>query len=101
MKRNLALLFFLVAPIGTVNAGGISTTPDILNSIDDSSQEFMLNDERSATRGEVFYASWNQSAATKAQQWCRNRGICFWQGNFAMTMAIDPKLDGSIIIKSY
>jgi hypothetical protein len=101
MKTNLALVFLLATSIGTANAGGISTTPDILNSIDDKSLEFMLNDERSATRGEVFYASSNQSATTKAQEWCRNRGICFWQGNFAITMAIDPKLDGSIIIKSY
>lgn len=101
MKRKLASLFFVVTSIGTAYAGGVSSTPNILNSIDEKSIEFLLTDERSATRGEFFHAGWFKSERTKAKEWCQGRGRC-WVISVAplIAKAIDVRRDG-ITTKSY
>jgi hypothetical protein len=101
MNKIPALFFFLVTSIGTAYAGGVSSTPNILNSIDEKSLDFLLTDERSATRGEAFHASLFKAATTKAREWCEGRGHCYVVGNLVAATAYDVRNDRSIIIKSY
>jgi hypothetical protein len=98
MKRKLASLFFIVTSKGTPYAEGVSSTPSILYFNDEKSIEFLLTDERSATRGEVFHISWGKTATSKAEEWCQGRGRCFCEEDALFARAYDPKCDGSIII---
>jgi hypothetical protein len=101
MKRILASLLLLVTSISTTYAGELSSMPNILNSIDDNAVAFLSTNERSDTRGEAFFSSWNKSALTKAYQWCRGRGVCWVNVRLVGALAVDPKSDGSVITKSY
>ncbi|MEJ2610497.1 MAG: hypothetical protein P8179_10500 [Candidatus Thiodiazotropha sp.] len=98
MKKILASLLLLVTSIGTTYAGELSSTPNILNSIDDNAVAFLSTNERSDTRGEAFFGG---SARTRAYQWCRGRGVCWVKVGWLSALAVDPKRDGSVITKSY
>ncbi|MEJ2610537.1 MAG: hypothetical protein P8179_10710 [Candidatus Thiodiazotropha sp.] len=101
MNRIIVLLLSMFMSLSTSYADGVSTTPNILNSIDGVPMEYLLTEEKFATRGEYFRASWNKSALTKAREWCRGRGVCWFSGNLFLARATDPRRDGSIVIKSY
>jgi membrane-bound inhibitor of C-type lysozyme len=98
MKRKLASLMFIVTSIGTAYAGGVSSTPNILNSIDDNSIEYLLTDERSVTRGEVFSGC---GARSRAEEWCEGRGVCWVKGTSWLATAVDPKWTGRVETRSY
>jgi hypothetical protein len=103
MKGTLTSLLIIVVSIGTAHAEA-PYTPDILDSVDKKSVEFMLTDERLDARGEFFKASWGKSAISKAREWCRGRGRCWTvrgaAGGLLTATAYDPQWWG-IAVKSY